>query len=187
MKKAEEIYASWEHFESRRIILKIKELCNLYRDRSHADQVLYMQFENGTKATSNLSNMFLNCLAEDDRYGALSKKLSNLQRIPYYQVAEWVEEITENALAVSDIKAKKENWDFPIINEAASHISSPIYDKHKDFVGIVIFNYKDINFNGIVQDNQLKLINEFKTVIETIFLTYHTAQKNKRIELKLDN
>ena len=185
-KKAGEIYMAWEHIESRRIISKIKELCNLYRDRSHSDQVLYMQFENGTTATSKLSNMFISCVAEDDRYGEISKKISELQHIPYYLVAEWAEEAMEETFALSDIKAQRENWDFPIIDDAASHISSPVNNKNGNFIGIVIFNYKARHYNGAPKENQLKLINECKTAIETIFLTYYIAQKKKMTELKLD-
>ena len=76
-KKALEKYNMWEHEESRRVIAKIKELCRVYKDRSKADEVMYLQLENGTVATSKLCNMFITCLAEDDRYSVIPKKLED--------------------------------------------------------------------------------------------------------------
>ena len=41
-KKALEKYDMWEHEESRRVIIKIKELCRVYKDRSEADEGMYL-------------------------------------------------------------------------------------------------------------------------------------------------
>lgn len=82
-RKALRLYDIWEHEESKVVISKIKDLCNFYKDKGHADLVQYLQLENGTAATSKIQNMFLTCLAEDDRYGSIPKIIKKLQRMPY--------------------------------------------------------------------------------------------------------
>lgn len=185
IRKSKEKYEAWVHDESRRAILKIKELCNVYKDRSHADQVLYMQLENGTTANSKLYNMFVTCLAEDNRYGEIPKRLIELQRIPYSQVAEWVEAIGETKLIISDIKQNKENWNCPVLKDAASHISAAVYNKSGHLTGIIVFNYKNSNFNGFDESQQINFIENFRTAIETVFLAYYISQCDKKKELRI--
>ena len=84
--KAKQAYKVWEHEESQAVIRKIKELCNVYKDKSNAGLAQYIQLENGTMATSKICNMFVSCLAEDDRYGKIPKLSSKLQRLPYSKV-----------------------------------------------------------------------------------------------------
>jgi len=186
-KKAQEKYNAWLHDESRRAILKIKELCNVYKDRSHADQVIYIQLENGTTATSKLHNMFVTCLAEDSRYGEISKKIFGLQRIPYSQVAEWIEELSKTSVIIPDTQLIKEKWHCPVMKEAASHISMSVFNENGYFIGIVVFNYKNINFNGAEESQQLNLIENFKTSLETVFISYHVSQRDKMKELNISD
>jgi len=184
LNKQQDRYNTWAHDESRRIILKIKELCNVYKDRSRADQVLYMQLENGTAGTSKIYNMFLSCLAEDNRYGELPKRLTELQRIPYSQAAEWAEEVSKSVLAVQDIKTK-ESCICPVTKNATSHISAPVIDKDGYLIGIVVFNYRAVAFNGTDEAQQIALIKDFKTAVETVFLSYRVLQQEKMKELRM--
>ena len=73
--KNREKFLEWEHKESMLTIDRVKTVCNYYRDIGNMDLVNYIQFENGTSATSKLCNMFLSCLAEDDRFGSIPKKI----------------------------------------------------------------------------------------------------------------
>jgi len=129
--------------------------------------------------------MFVTCLAEDNRYGDIQKRLSELQRIPYSQVAEWVEAIGGTKLIIPDIKQNNDNWNCPVLKDAASHISAPVRDKDGHLAGVTVFNYKNINFNNSDETQQINFMENFKTAIETIFLAYYVSQRDKMKELKI--
>lgn|GEM_PF-4698418 len=127
--------------------------------------------------------MFVTCLAEDNRYGDIHKKLTELQRIPYSQVAEWVDAIGGTKLIIPDTKLNKENWNCPVLQDTASHISAPVRDKDGHLAGVTVFNYKNINFNNSDETQQINFMENFRTSIETIYLAYYVSQCDKMKEL----
>lgn len=179
-KKALEKYNMWEHEESRRVIIKIKELCRVYKDRSEADEVMYLQLENGTVATSKLCNMFLTCLAEDDRYSVIPKKIRRLQRVPYSQTSDWVDKVCKHECIIKDINQENIHVNEAFFESVGSHMSETIHDKDGYLIGMVIFNYADKNFNGADEESQIDLLKRFQASIESVFISYHVS----RIEMK---
>lgn len=193
-KKALEKYNMWEHEESRRVILKIKELCRVYKDRSKADEVMYLQLENGTIATSKLCNMFLTCLAEDDRYSEIPKKIRHLQRIPYSQVAEWIDKVTQHDLLIPAVDSATFNIDEVFLKNVKSHMSRTVYDKDGYLIGMVIFNYAKEHYNTSSEEpdpdyeqTQLNLLRQFQASVETVFVTYHVARIDMKRELGIND
>ena len=189
VRKNKEVFNNWLHNESRYTILKIKELCNVYFDKSHADNVLYIQFENGTTATNKLSNMYITCIAEDNRYGEITKKCANVQRIPYNDVASWIEDNNSQMfVCISNIdetcKVLKRQLLFSDVN---STLSISIHDLENNFIGIAIFNYKDANLNGGNEEEEVRIITKFKNSIETVFFSYHILIQDKKKELEIND
>lgn len=190
--KALEVYNAWEHEESRKIISKIKDLCNFYKDKGHMDLVHYLQLENGTVATSKLCNMFLTCLAEDGRFGTIPKILTKLQRVPYSRVSDWIEDILKTHEHGEDyfIIHDMDNTDYALLdlfkeNNIHSSIAVPIYDPNNLLIGFCVFYYTNSNLNNQTDESAATLIRYFQSSIESIFLSYHLDRKSKKRELGL--
>ena len=185
-------YKVWEHEESQKIIKRIKDLCNYYKDKGHMDAVHYLQLENGTVATSKLCNMFMSCLAEDSRYGTIPKMISKLQRVPYSKLAYWVEAIRtckendEEAVIISDVNKSECNIAEMVVESGVkSIISAPIYDPNELLLGMCVFYYGSTNLNNQPNDAAIDLIRKFRASIESVFTEYHMNRGKKREELGL--
>ncbi len=190
--KAKEEYSVWKHEESQRVIRKIKDMCNLYKDKSNAGLAQYLQLENGTMATSKICNMFVSCLAEDDRYGRIPKLSSRLQRVPYAKVTSWINKIIQNKESsinyVLTPNAAAADYSFTDIIDAPeikSCIIAPVYDQNEILLGMCIFYYPEINFCNHEQQ-EIELINRFRTAIESVLWEYHNDRKHKKQTLKLE-
>ena len=190
--KAKQAYKVWEHEESQNVIRKIKELCNVYKDKSNAGLAQYIQLENGTMATSKICNMFVSCLAEDDRYGKIPKLSSRLQRIPYSKVTGWINKIVESKGSAIDYvmtpDASKADYTLAEIVDAPeikSCIVAPVYDPNEILLGMCVFYYPETDFSGH-QDSEIQMINKFRTGVESVLLEYHINRKNKKLSLGLD-
>lgn len=186
-KKSLEKYDMWEHEESRRVIAKIKELCNVYKDRSKADEVMYVQLENGTMATSRLCNMFLTCLAEDDRYSTIPKKIRKLQRVPYSQLSEWVENVATHECIIPDVQGENIHVEQPFFEGVGSHISETVHDKDGYLIGIVILNYGMKNFNDSDKSAQIEFLKQFQASVESVFISYHVSREDMKKQLRLSD
>ena len=192
LKKAKDLYNMWEHEESRKVIVKIRELCNVYKDRSNANQVLYMQLENGTIATSKLCNMFLTCLAEDNRYSEIPKKIKKLQRVPYSQMAEWTECVIKKEVLIRQVKSSNLQVEECFFSDVNSHMAREVVDKDGYLIGMVVFNYGKENYNladggniDEVEKGQLELLRCFQASVESVFIAYLVARREKKRELGL--
>lgn len=187
-KKALEKYDMWEHEESRRVIAKIKELCRVYKDRSTADEAMYIQLENGTVATSKLCNMFLTCLAEDDRYSSIPKKIRKLQRVPYSQAAEWVDKVCEHECLLNDIEEQAIHVEESFFENVKSHMSETVHDKDGYLIGMVVFNYAEKDYNGASEQSEKTLLRQFQASVESVFISYHVSRVEMKRQLNiLDN
>lgn len=193
-KKAMGKYGVWEHEESKRVIIKVKELCRVYKDRSTADDVMYIQIENGTVASSRLCNMFFTCLAEDDRYSEIPKKIRKLQRIPYSQLADWAEEVSKHEILIQEVDKIDYHIDDEFFNNVESQMARPVFDKNGYLIGVVIFNYSKKFYNSTSGEedskntyDQSELLKQFQSAVESVFITYHVAQADFKRQLGLSN
>lgn len=192
--KNREKFIDWEHSESMVIIDKIKAICNYYRDIGHMDLVNYIQFENGTMATSKLCNMFLSCLAEDNRYGKIPKFISTLQRIPYSRLSTWTNNVINSEKGIYRVNNREKDFDedyseFIIGSEnAKSFISGAVKDQNGVLIGICSFFFAEEDCCGTECENIERCITtlqQFITSVETIFLEYNIARENKKKELNI--
>lgn len=194
IEKNKELYKAWEHEESQRIIRKIKDLCDFYKDKGYMDRVQYLQLENGTVATSKLCNMFVSCLAEDGRYGRLPHFISKLQRIPYSRVACWIDKIRDLDSQSFATAICTENSDETECNIRAvldtdvikSSIVVPIYDPNEILLGVCVFYYANAKYNNQDVNNEISLINRFRSSIQSIFLEYYLARRDKKAALHIE-
>lgn len=191
--KAKQAYTVWEHDESQRVIIKIKDLCNVYKDKSNAGLAQYLQLENGTVATSKICNMFISCLAEDDRYGRVPKLSSRLQRLPYSKVTGWIGKIIEirntdmDYILTEDVsKADYSIAEIVDAPEIRSVILAPVYDPNNTLLGMCVFYYADINFDGN-KESEIQLINKFRCGVEQVLVEYHMDRSRKMKELGLES
>lgn len=189
--KNQAVLKNWEHEESINVIKNIKMLCNLYRDIGHMDSVSYIQLENGTVATSKLSNMFITCLAEDSRGSIMPKLLPSIQRVSYSRVTEFVDDARFNVIIKDGLKSDDEhNYGklsdiIPNYKLVDGYAISPVKDSQGYLIGFCLFLYTDsISFNAD-RDNRKDLIIKFAAGIETILLEYNSSRKNKKKELNL--
>ena len=88
---------SYSHAESMKSMENLREICNLFFDRTHADRVMYFQLENGTMGDSKLQNMFISCMAESDRYSLLPSRVNQVQRCPVQSVVSHIEQVNRAA------------------------------------------------------------------------------------------
>lgn len=192
-KKAKDTYDVWEHEESRSVIREIKNFCNFYKDKGHCDLVQYLQLENGTMATSKIQNMFLTCLAEDDRDGCIPKFIKKLQRIPYSETVCWLEKLL-NTTSTDDIflctpdisKADYNRTRIEDITGIGSVIVAPVYSRTEILLGICVFYYHEINYNGRFKTEH-DLMDRFKNSVESKILEYHIHRDKKKADLGLED
>lgn len=186
IEKRVEMFNRWEYEMSASIISRIKNCCNYFKDQSAADLVSFFQLENGTIATSKLHNMFITCLAEDDRFGKLPKYIKNLQRLPYSQVNDWVDKVRSGSYKI--LKGIEE-VDSESCKEILKNkgVKSGLYDRVEDgngyFIGICCLEYEGFNFNDMSANSQEKLLNDFKVTVHSIFIQYHIDRETKMKEL----
>lgn len=180
-------YDRWEHDESTRVISRVKNECNAFKDKSGADLVSYFQIENGTTAISKLQNMFLTCLAEDDRYGNVPKAMMKQQRIPYSQVASWIDLVRDHVVGVADKTQIKSDTirDMVVEKKVGSSLSEQVLDAQGYFFGIVLFEYAKENYNKSHIDGEKQSLHDFRTSIESIFRNYHLQREEKLKEFNL--
>ena len=190
--KAQEKYEIWEHEESRKIIKKIQDLCNFYKDKGYMDLVQFIQLENGTVASSKLCNMFATCLAEDDRFGGIPKMISKMQRVPYSRFSGWVSQIQECQLNNLDYYLSLDSHEQGsylqnIVDTSmiGSSISAAVYDPNEILLGAVVFYYKQPGLNNQTEESTISLIKQFQNSVQSIFLQYHLDRKAKKLELGL--
>ena len=188
-RQREEQFKKWEHSASLEIIVRIKNACNLYKDRSGADRVMFAQLENGTLATTKLCNMFISCLAEDNRFGNLPKDIRKLRRIPYAHLSDWVDAL--KAISIEDERetlrlAGDDNNLLRTINAVytnpvGSHISIDVLDHNKVFIGICIFEYAKKDFDGMDVTKESALIHDFKVSVESTLYNYYVMREKQKV------
>ena len=189
--KAKKKYNIWEHEESQTVIRRIKDLCNFYKDKGSMGLVQYLQLENGTVAKSKIQNMFVTCLAEDDRFGTVHKLISKLQRVPYSRMTGWLNKILDSRgtpvkhFVTSDLtKAEYNLSEIVDAPEVKSLVVAPVYDPNEILLGICVFYYTEVNLNNSIK-KESDLVDEFRTAIQSVLLEYHMHRQEKRKELNL--
>lgn len=192
-KKARDSYDIWEHEESRMVIKEIKNFCNYFKDKGHSDLVQYLQLENGTMATSKIQNMFLTCLAEDDRNGSIQKFIKKLQRLPYSETVCWLEKLVKTTssdevyLNTPDLeKAEYNRTAIEDVTGIGSVMIAPVFTPDEILLGICVFYYHDKNYNGRYKTEH-KYLMEFKTSVASAILNYHLKRDQKKVELGLED
>ena len=188
----EEAFKKWEHDASLNIIVRIKNACNLYKDRSGADRVMFSQLENGTLATSKLCNMFISCLAEDSRFGNLPKDIRKLQRIPYSYISDWIDQL--KSLAEDDdracLKLTGDDHLLEVMNtlyttHVGSQLSIVVYDHNRVFIGICVMEYAGPNFNDVNIVRDIGTLNDFKAAVESILHDYYVMRERQKVVYEL--
>lgn len=183
------LYDIWEHEESKQVIYRIKNLCNLYKDRGHADLVQYLQLENGTMATSKIQNMFVTCLAEDDRFGSIPKMIRKLQRLPYSETVCWLSKLSDNQVVLKTPDLSKTDFSRTYVEDlktVKSVMASPVYDPNEILLGVCLFYYHDKNFNN-QEESEADFLHKFSSSVESILLEYHQHRNDKKKQLKLED
>ena len=188
--KNRQTYIDWEHQESLKIITRIRDLCNFYKDRGHMDLVNYIQLENGTLATSKICNMFLSCLAEDTRFGDVPKMISRIQRIPYSRLSCWVDKIMDdpNGTYLESDTNDVDDCCFRDImgtDGVRSIVSCAIHDPNGAFIGVCSFFYGGPEWDGRTEIECRDLMVKFVSAVEGLFLDYHISRRKRRKELNL--
>lgn len=186
---------SFSHEKSLISMKNLKEICNLYFDKSKANRVLYYQLENGTTADSLLQNMFITCMAESDRYSELPEWSSKVQRSPAQIVITLLEYLNSHQDSLDLIFEE----DLQNILDARSHqiFFSPDVDAARFrivrnpsgyIVGYVIFEYKFSDSHDLqdFKDSPGTLATECKAAIEAELVRYRLMIHDKKLELNLD-
>lgn len=174
--KNKEKFSNWEHIESLKTVDKLRDICNYYKDIGHMDRVNYVQFENGTVASSKLCNMFLTCLAEDTRHSnKISHFMGSFQRIPYSRMSDWVINVNEADRQIytnNNAEDIKKYVDIFNNGTVGSFITGNVYDSNGLLIGLCSFFYADSDWNGQAKEQCIDLLSKFVASVETIFLEY---------------
>lgn len=183
-------FSTWEHTESLAVLSDIHKKCNLYKDKSKADRVAYIQLENGTVASSKLCNMFISFSCEDSRYSDLPKELLNLRRIPYSRLSAWAEELfkvaNENGKALI---LKKESEAFETINSLyksriGTQFVSPVFDYDNNFIGAVVLDFIE-EIPKEKMDFYLSALLDFRSAVYNRIMSFHDDRKERMEEFKI--
>jgi len=192
IKNKQDKYTAWEHAASLEIIVRIKNMCNLYRDKSSADRVSYVQIENVSNQSSNMGNIFISCLAEDDRYGKLPKDIRRLQRIAYSHLAEWVdklkvihEEGNDDVLEITSNDDLLRIVNFIYTIPIGSQLAVSVYDNHHIFIGVCIFEYAKADFNNAESSEERRHLKDFKAAVEAVLYNYHMMREDQRAQYSI--
>lgn len=188
-------FEEYAHDQSMTFMTNMKDICNRYRDQASPDRVHFLQLENGTVAITGVYNMYITSIAEDDRYSRLPRVYRYVNRIPYNRLSSLMELMRNMQAYDSEIvELNGENDEshdiLRIFNElysskVGSCLALPIYDHEQVFVGSVLFDYIDTNYNGKEPEQQKKYLRELQISIHTILNTYNANLVKKRIELGL--
>ncbi len=189
--KRKEQFRAWAYDESRATIKKIKDLCNLYKDKGSMDLVNYLQIENGTVTAAKIHNMYVSCLAEDSRLGNLPKLSGTVQRLSYGTFTEFTGDLgmtQSKDVAAVTVDTLEGKMPVQILSNGAikSYMFLPVFDLSSNLVGTAVFYYSEENYNGTQKDSNIKLLEQFKTSIEHIFFEFATSRAEKIEELKLE-
>lgn len=189
--KRKELFRAWAYDESRATIKKLKDLCDLYKDKGAVDLVNYLQIENGTVTAAKIHNMYISCLAEDSRLGALPKLSMLIQRMPYGTFVEFAGDLAMSQkdrikpIANSTLKDKQ-----PVgilsNGKIQSYMFLPVFDLGTNLVGTAVFYFEKEDYNGADLEQIEELLKSFKISIEQIFFEYSRARLEKIDELKLE-
>ena len=193
--KAQQELINFSHSKSMWSMKNLKDICNVYVDKSHADCIMYLQLENGTMADSKLQNMFITCMAESDRYSELPKRLRKIQRLPLQSIISYIERVNDKGMIEivadeltleGDIRAKNllfsqniSAWRMKVIHNRDGYIT-----------GYVVFEYLfDSYKNGKLEfeddENQGSLIDQCQAAVESELLRYNNQIESKKKELGL--
>lgn len=189
--KNHEKLLNWEHDMSMHVVDSIHDICNYYKDVGHMDLVNYIQLENGTVATSKLYNMFVTCLAEDNRHSIIRKMINDVQRIPYNKVSVWVNNARANEFYFVKSKAVIEQTftsyeDFiPSYKEIKSLIVSPVKNPEGVLIGFCAFYYTHEDWNNVEEQDCKTLMTKFVASVESVFLNYYNDRDKKKEELNI--
>lgn len=186
--KNSEIFIAWEHEASMNVVEDIKNICNYYKDIGHADLVNYIQLENGTLASSKVCNMFISCLAEDNRFSNIPKMMPDIQRVPYTKMSAWVNDVRTNGIySFSDMKVFSEDYSFVSSDSyIKSCMSCAVKNGDGVFIGMCTFFFTEENFSGIEEKQCEDLLVKFATSVETVFINYNKNRRDKIKELKIE-
>lgn len=172
----------WEAEFSRRVIGEISFFIDGIHTNPYcrADQILYLDIENGIVGPSNLHSMFISLQAESTGVSRCAPKATSVQRIPYIEMAHWCNELEkEKVLRLENIDENSPYHNMKVHADAKSAIVVPVYTKENWLAGMVVFNYFDEHFN--LQDNTKKceeLIHSIKAFVEGQFLHKEMARQN---------
>lgn len=198
VEKNTEKFKDWEHTQSINVIKDIQATCNYYRDIGHMDLVTYLQLENGTVATSKLCNMFITCLAEDDRNSSVMKMSQFVQRVPYSRMITLVNEARAELVVHPNFQndVEEENGvnyselidSIPSFKGIGSYIISPVKDCQGYLIGFCLFLYSNILNMGeeVLETNSVHLLQKFVANVEFIFMKYHEGRKELMENLHIE-
>lgn len=191
----EKKFKDFAHQESMQYMVNMKTQCNKYRDQASPDRAHYLQIENGTIAITGIYNMFVTSIAEDDRYSRLPRVYPHINRIPYNRLTALFAPLLEmkpykqNVLEVNgeDEKSKRilEITNEICASKVGSCLALPIFDTESFFVGCVLFDYLEPNFNNRNLSEQKDSLKEFQVSINTLISSYNINLIRKREELGL--
>lgn len=171
----------WDAEFSRRTLKEI----SFFMDGIHtnpycrADQIVYLNLENGIVGPSNIHSMFLSVQAESSGVSRCQPKAQTVQRVPYTEMSLWCNELEQNGILripnVTDSSFAK----LKIHEDAKSAIIVPVFTKENYLAGMVVFNYFDENFNHQETTEKCEeLIRSIKAFIEGQFLHKEMARQD---------
>lgn len=172
----------WEANFSRQVIREIGFFIDGIHSNPYcrADQILYLDIENGIVGPSNLHSMFISVQAESTGVSRCLPKVNIVQRVPYTEMAHWCNDLEkEQVLKLADINESSPFFGMKVHSDAKSAIIVPVYTKENWLAGMVVFNYFDEMFNYQEDTKRCEqLIQSVKAFIEGQFLHKEMARQN---------
>lgn len=143
-----------------------------------SDQIVYVGIVNGVVGPGRLHSMFVSALVENTSLSRCSKKINEIQRIPYSILAGWFAALEEKEILRIPNISDSEYASLAFYETVKSSIAVPIYTTDKCLAGAVIFNFFDPEYNFAGDDNKSEeQILSVKAFIESQFIQMAMARK----------
>lgn len=144
-----------------------------------ADQIVYINLENGIVGPSNIHSMFFSVQTESTGVSRCQPKATLIQRVPYVEMSLWSHKMEEEGILRIENVAESPFKDLKIHADAKSAIVIPVFTKENYLAGMVVFNYFDEHWNFQESTEKCEeLIRSIKAFIEGQFLHKEMARQD---------
>ena len=179
-------FRSFKHLQTIESMNTLQDIVNMFRDKSCAEFVCFCQLENGTLADSQLSNMYMTCLVESNRYSEIPSISDKIQRLPVQKILSLLTTMNSLSSATSvQLPLEVQNDASRIYEDDSPWAFHVVKNSHGYIIGYTIFRYNDSEGmdDKILEETALHA--KCSAAIEAELFRFEKMISRKKFELKV--